>query len=67
LRYLFELSGNPPAKSFMDDNFSWLYPQPSIEGTVDKILLVTDRQESSGFEVQAEKTFGAITGYIFKP
>jgi len=28
-RYLFELSGNPPSQSFVDQNFAWLYQSPS--------------------------------------
>ncbi|MDZ4229481.1 MAG: hypothetical protein U1C50_04500, partial [Patescibacteria group bacterium] len=43
LRYLFELSGNPPVQSFMDPNFSWLYSLPPRTEPSDRILLVTDR------------------------
>ena len=43
LRYLFELSGNPPAVSFMDGNFSWLYPQAPSTNPPEKIVTVTDK------------------------
>lgn len=54
LRYLFELSGNPPQQSFMDGNFSWLYPKlPSIEKPTN-IVTITDK-------VSLGKKFGALS------
>lgn len=52
LRYLFELSGNPPQQSFMDPNFSWLYP-PLIQHKPEKILTITDK-------LSVGKKFGAM-------
>jgi len=67
LRYLFELSGNPPAKSFMDGNFSWLYPLPPKKTAVEKLLTLTDKPFISVNQIVAEKQFGTLTGYIIKP
>lgn len=67
LRYLFELSGNPPRKSFMDDNFSWLYPQPPVAARPDKLLLVTDKANPWPYPIVAVKAFGAMNAYILKP
>lgn len=67
LRYLFELSGNPPVKSFMDNNFSWLYPLLPAAAPVDKILLVSDKLFSGSEAVLTQKNFGAINAYILKP
>ena len=67
LRYLFELSGNPPVQSFMDPNFSWLYTQPPMPGVADKILMVTDRPLVGNEEVVAKQGFGAMNAYILKP
>ncbi len=67
LRYLFELSGNPPQKSFMDVNFAWLYPQPPSAQPADKILLVTDRPLSPALQILTKGTFGAMNAYILKP
>lgn len=67
LRYLFELSGNPPAKSFMDPDFSWLYPAPPDLAAADKILLVTDREYSWPNPLITRQTFGAMTANIVLP
>ncbi len=67
LRYLFELSGNPPVKSFMDPNFSWLYPKPPQPDRADKSLLVTDRPLVGNEEIIAKESFGAMNAYILKP
>lgn len=64
LRYLFELFGNPPAKSYMDANFSWLYPQSPILTEADKILLVTDKLVPEAESIIAQKNFGALKAYI---
>lgn len=66
LRYLFELSGNPPIASFMDPNFSWLYPQPPQAGA-SRVLLVTDRPLVGGESVLAKENFGAMAAYILQP
>ena len=67
LRYLFELSGNPPAKSFMDPNFAWLYPAMPSGEPADKALLVTDRPLVGNEEIVAKESFGAMNAYILKP
>lgn len=67
LRYLFELSGNPPQKSFMDDNFAWLYPQMPIGTDPDTILIVSDKLKMFKNEVITQKKFGDLIGYIIKP
>lgn len=64
LRYLFELSSNPPAKSFMDNNFSWLYPPVGILTKPDKILLVTDKSSWPDLPIIKQNTFGALKAYI---
>ncbi len=64
LRYLFELSGNPPVKSFMDANFSWLYPNPPINIQPEKTLLVTDKNDPPVLPVINVNTFGAMKAYI---
>lgn len=67
LRYLFELSGNPPVKSFMDENFAWLYPALPIDQPADKVLLVTDRATPTGWQIITAQKFGKMTGYILEP
>ncbi|MDP2709011.1 MAG: hypothetical protein Q8O93_03115 [bacterium] len=67
LRYLFELSGNPPSRSFMDPNFSWLYPAMPGGEPADKILLVTDKPIVGSQEIVAKESFGAMNTYILKP
>ena len=67
LRYLFELSGNPPVQSFMDPNFAWLYPAMPSGTAAEKLLMITDKPLISGSKIVAEKQFSALTGYIIKP
>ncbi|OGD56083.1 hypothetical protein A3I57_00110 [Candidatus Beckwithbacteria bacterium RIFCSPLOWO2_02_FULL_47_23] len=67
LRYLFELSGNPPVQSFMDPNFSWLYPTMPSDEPVDKTLLTSDRPLVGNEEVVARESFGAMGAYILRP
>jgi len=64
LRYLFELTDNPPQQSFMDPNFFWLYKNSPAEKTPDKILLVTDKPLDTSLPVISQQTFGAINAYI---
>ncbi|MEK7622370.1 MAG: hypothetical protein AAB430_00735 [Patescibacteria group bacterium] len=64
LRYLFELSGNPPVKSFMDGNFAWLYSQSPTLIEPDKILLVTDKPLTALEPVIAQQSFGALKAYL---
>jgi hypothetical protein len=66
LRYLFELSGNPPQSSFMDGNFAWLYPALPRADTPVLRLYVTDKSNNFELEFLAEKSFGRLTGYIIK-
>ena len=67
LRYLFELSGNPPGQSFMDPNFSWLYPQPPVPEAAERVLLVTDRFYNGGREIIFKQSFGSLDAYILQP
>lgn len=67
LRYLFEISGNPPSRSFMDPNFAWLYSLPPRTEPSDRILLVTDRALDSSLPVIAYQSFGALNVYILLP
>lgn len=67
LRYLFELSGNPPGRSFMDPNFAWLYPQPPSQAASEKTLLVTDKPLVGGEEIISRQRFGAMNAYVLKP
>lgn len=64
LRYLFELTDNPPQISFMDPNFFWLYRQLSAKTMPDKVLLVTDKQLNLKLPVISQQTFGAMNAYI---
>jgi len=64
LRYLFELTDNPPQKSFMDPNFSWLYRQPPAETIPDKILLVTDKPLETPLPIINQQAFGSMSAYI---
>ncbi|MFC1626934.1 glycosyltransferase family 39 protein [Patescibacteria group bacterium] len=64
LRYLFELTDNPPKQSFMDPNFFWLYRQPPAEKMPDKVLLVTDKTLNTSLSIISQKTFGALNAYI---
>lgn len=64
LRYLFELTDNPPAISFMDPNFAWLYRDPPAIILPDKVLLVTDKTMSLSQPVINSAQFGAMKAYI---
>ncbi len=64
LRYLFELSGNPPVQSFMDPNFSWLYPKPPATASPNKTLLITDKPLFENLPVMAQEKFGSMAAYI---
>ena len=66
LRYLFELSGNPPQQSFMDANFAWLYPNPLTNTPPEKILLVTDKNDPPSLPIITVNTFGAMKAYLLK-
>ncbi|MFH2062095.1 MAG: glycosyltransferase family 39 protein [Candidatus Beckwithbacteria bacterium] len=66
LRYLFELTNNPPQQSFMDPNFFWLYQNPPAEQKPNKILLVTDKPFESEQKIIHQQTFGAINAYIYR-
>lgn len=66
LRYLFELSGNPPVKSFMDGNFSWLYPSQPSQQTPATILFVTDKSDPPQFPILSFQNFGALKVYFLK-
>lgn len=64
LRYLFELSGNPPQTSFIDPNFSWLYPQAPSTSPVSKTVLVTDKPDLPVKPIFSSGQFGAMKVYI---
>lgn len=64
LRYLFETSNNPPAISFIDPNFAWLYRQPPATVMPNKVLLVTDKTMSPSQPVINSAQFGAMKAYI---
>ncbi|AKM79392.1 MAG: Glycosyl transferase family 39 [Candidatus Beckwithbacteria bacterium GW2011_GWB1_47_15] len=64
LRYLFELTDNPPVISFMDSNFFWLYARPPVPEMPERILLLTDKPLTSDLPVIARQQFGAMTAYL---
>ena len=64
LRYLFEISGNPPATSFMDGNFAWLYQNPPRVETPQLYLLVTDKDFSVFQPIISSRQFGAMKALI---
>jgi dolichyl-phosphate-mannose-protein mannosyltransferase len=66
LRYLFELTDNPPKQSFMDPNFAWLYRQaPSPSKIIpDKTLVVTDKPLNTSLNIEKQQSFGALDAYI---
>lgn len=64
LRYLFELSGNPPAVSFMDPNFFWLYRNTPREIITEKVLVVTDKPLNTLLPVLNSASFGAMNVYL---
>ncbi len=66
LRYLFELTNNPPVKSFMDPNFSWLYQIPPVEQQPSTTLLITDKPFSFQNHVLHHRVFGAMNAYIYQ-
>ena len=66
LRYLFELSGNPPQQSFMDANFAWLYPQAPAVSPAAITLLVTDKNDSPPLPIITLNSFGAMKAYLLK-
>lgn len=64
LRYLFELTDNPPKQSFMDPNFAWLYRQAPSKTAPDKTLLVTDKPLATDLTIEKQRSFGALDAYI---
>src|SRR3989344_2109240 len=64
LRYLFELSGNPPETSFMDGNFGWLYKTPPGTTSPQLYLLVTDKDLLISQPVIISRQFGAMKALI---
>lgn len=64
LRYLFELTDNPPTISFMDPNFFWLYRQPPADFFPDKVLLVTDKPLVQPYTILYQHKFGDLSTYI---
>ena len=64
LRYLFELTDNPPKQSFMDPNFAWLYKKPPLVTTPDLKLLVTDKPLNTDLSIISHQSFGAINAYL---
>jgi len=64
LRYLFELTDNPPKQSFMDPNFFWLYQQFPAETIPDKVLLVTDKPINTNLPIISQEIFGALNAYL---
>jgi hypothetical protein len=64
LRYLFELTDNPPQQSFMDPNFFWLYQNLPAKQTPNKVLLVTDKPLNLSQNILDQKTFGSLTAII---
>jgi|GEM_PF-2691021 4-amino-4-deoxy-L-arabinose transferase-like glycosyltransferase len=66
LRYLFELTDNPPQQSFMDPNFFWLYQDPPALKTPNKTLLVTDKPFALENQILYQQSFGALNAYIYQ-
>ncbi|OIP03893.1 hypothetical protein AUK18_01120 [Candidatus Beckwithbacteria bacterium CG2_30_44_31] len=66
LRYLFELSGNPPQQSFMDASFAWLYPQAPVASPAAITLLVTDKNDQPSLPIITVNSFGAMKAYLLK-
>lgn len=64
LRYLFELTDNPPSQSFMDPNFFWLYQKPPNPEPANLILLVTDKKLEFQKTIIDQQSFGALTAII---
>ncbi len=64
LRYLFEISGNPPVESFMDGHFSWLYQNPPDSRRPETTLLVIDKETILSLPPSASRQFGAIKAFI---
>lgn len=64
LRYLFELSGNPPQQSFMDVNFAWLYPHAPVASPAAVTLLVTDKNDQPSLPIITANSFGTMKAYI---
>lgn len=64
LRYLFELTDNPPQQSFMDPNFFWLYKDLPAEKMPQKVLLVTDKPLMTQLPILIQKSFGDMNAYI---
>ena len=64
LRYLFEISGNPPEQSFMDGHFGWLYKMPPFGQKPQLYLLVTDKETVLSQPVIPSRQFGAMKALI---
>ena len=64
LRYLFELTDNPPTISFMDPNFFWLYRQFPSQVIPDKVLLIIDKPVGLTLPVVSQQKFGGLDAYI---
>lgn len=67
-RYLFKTYGKTPARSFTDQNFSWLYPKEVNNNTVDYNVIISEYgvksdRDLNGYEKIDE---GGFTAYIKK-
>lgn len=64
LRYLFELTDNPPKLSFIDPAFFWLYKDPPAGTIPDRVLLVTDKPLTTNLPIMSQNQFGEMSVYI---
>ena len=63
-RYLYEINNTPPAISFIDPQFFWLYRHPPADYFPQKVVLFSDTKDLPDFPILDQKNFGAWRVYI---
>ena len=63
-RYLYEINNTPPAISFIDPQFFWLYRHPPADYFPQKVVLFSDTKDLPDFPILDQNNFGAWEVYI---
>lgn len=63
-RYLYEIKGSPPAISFIDPEFFWLYKKMPSQEFPRKVVVFSDGEYEPKQTIEKQKSFGAWDVYI---
>ena len=63
-RYLYEINNTPPAISFIDPQFFWLYRKLPADYFPQKVVLFSDTKDKPDLPILSQKNFGAWDVYI---